>query len=122
MTKVEEQLYEMIFTNGTQMLSPEIDSTIFHAMTHQDTEILGTFCDFSGMHGEELKKLLIRGYMKNTSPNKELVKDIKKLIGYWFAALEDEGAYPWDLDECNNMARKYGYTMEDYKKYLSTIV
>ena len=68
MTKVEEKLYEMIFTDGKQMLSPEIDSTIFHAMTHQDTEILGMFCDFSGIHGEELKKLLIRGYLKGINP------------------------------------------------------
>lgn len=121
MTKAEEKLYEMIFYNGKQMLSPEIDSTIFHAMTHQDTEILGMFCDFSGIHGEELKKLLIRGYLKNINPNKELVEDIKKIIGYWFSALEDEGVYPWCVDECSSIARKYGYTMEDYKKYLSTI-
>ena len=64
MTRAEEKLYEMIFYNGKQILSPEIDSTIFHAMTHEDTEILGMFCDFSGIHGKDLKKLLIRGYLK----------------------------------------------------------
>ena len=122
MIKAEEKLYEMIFYNGKQMLSPEIDSTIFHAMTHEDTEILGMFCDFSGIHGEDLKKLLIRGYLKNISPKDEMVKDIKKLIGCWFSALEDEGCEPWENEECINMARKYGYTSEDYKKYLSTIV
>lgn len=53
------------------------------------------FCDFSGIHGEELKKLLIRGYLKNISPKDEMVQDIKKLIGYWFCALEDEGCEPW---------------------------
>lgn len=120
MTKAEEKLYEMIFTNGKHMISPEIDSTVFHAMTHQDTEILGMFCDFSGIHGEELKKLLIRGYLRNV--NREIEEDINKLIGYWFSALEDEGCEPWKNEECINMARKYGYTMEDYKKYLSTIV
>lgn len=122
MTKAEEKLYEMIFHNGKQMLSPEIDSTIFHAMTHEDTEILGMFCDFSGIHGEDLKKLLIRGYLKNISSKNEVVKDIKKLIGYWFSVLEDEGCEPWENEECVNMARKYGYTSEYYQKYLSTIV
>lgn len=122
MTKAEEKLYEMIFTNGKQILSPEIHSTIFQAMTHEDTEILGMFCDFSGMHGEELKKLLIRGYLKNISSKDEMVQDIKKLIGYWFCALEDVGCEPWENEKCINMARKYGYTSEDYKKYLSTIM
>lgn len=122
MTKAEEKLYEMIFYNGKQMLSPEIDSTIFHAMTHEDTEILGMLCDFSGIHGEDLKKLLIRGYLKNISPKDEMVKDIKKLIGYWFSTLEDEGCEPWNNEECINMARKYGYTLKDYENYLSTIV
>lgn len=122
MTKAEEKLYEMIFTNGKQMLSPEINSVDFHAMAHEDTEILGMFCDFSGIHGEELKKLLIRGYLKNISPKDEMVQDIKKLISCWFCALEDEGCGPWDDEECVNMARKYGYTKEDYQKYLSTIV
>ena len=55
-TKAEEKLYEMIFTNGKQMLSPEIDNCDFHAMTHEGTEILGMFCDFTNIHGEELKK------------------------------------------------------------------
>lgn len=64
MTKAEEKLYEMIFINGKQMLSPEIDSCVFHAMTHEDTEILGMFCDFAGIHSEELKRLFIRGYLK----------------------------------------------------------
>lgn len=120
MTKAEEKLYEIIFYNGKQMLSPEIPSIIFHAMTHEDTEILGMFCDFSGIHGEELKKLLIRGYLKNG--NRELEEDIKKLIGYWFSALEDGGCDPLANEDCMNMARKYGYTSRDYKNYLNTIV
>ena len=70
-TKAEEKLYEMIFTNGKQMLSPEINSCDFHVMTHEDTEILGMFCDFSGVHGKELKKLLIRGCLNSVSPNSE---------------------------------------------------
>ena len=79
MTKAEEELYKVMFTNGKQMLSPEIDSTIFHAMTHQDTEILGMFCDFSGIHGEELKNLLIRGYMKNV-PKSEIMGNWKRIL------------------------------------------
>lgn len=53
MTKAEEKLYEIIFTNGKQMLSPEINSIVFHAITHEDTEILGMFCDFADIHGKE---------------------------------------------------------------------
>lgn len=121
MTKAEEELYEIIFTDG-KILSHTLDSCDFHAMTYVDTEILGAFCDVTGIHGEDLKKLLIRGYLKNISPKDEMVKDIKKLIGYWFSALEDEGCEPLDDKECINMARKYGYTIEDYQKYLSTIV
>lgn len=49
-------------------------------------------------------------------------KDIKLLISRWFSALEDEGVYPWALEECIEMANKYYYTEEDYKKYLSTVV
>lgn len=63
MTKVENEVYQMIFSNDKQMLSPEIDSCGFHAMTHEDTEILGMFCDFSSIHGEKLKQILIRGYL-----------------------------------------------------------
>ena len=63
MTKAEEEVYKMIFTNGKQMLSPEINSVDFHAITHEDTEILGMFCDFTQIRGEALKRLLIRGYL-----------------------------------------------------------
>ena len=55
-------------------------------------------------------------------PTVEVEEDVKKLIGYWFSALEDEGCESWENEECINMARKYGYTSEDYQKYLSTIV
>lgn len=49
-------------------------------------------------------------------------KDIKWLIGKWFSALEDEGVNPWADNECIEIANKYLYTEEDYKKYLSTII
>lgn len=65
MTNAEKYLYKAIFFDGKQMLSPEINSVDFHAMTHEDTEILGKFCDFFGIHGEKLKEILIKGYMSN---------------------------------------------------------
>lgn len=71
MTNAEKYLYKTIFFDGKQMLSPEIDSTIFHAMTHEDTEILGMFCDFSGIHGEKLKEILIKGYMSNIKESRK---------------------------------------------------
>lgn len=49
-------------------------------------------------------------------------KDIKMLIGSWFSALEDECVNPWVRNDCMEIANKYWYTEEDYKKYLSTIV
>ena len=48
-------------------------------------------------------------------------KDIKMLIGKWFAALEDEGINPWMDEECVAIANKHWYTELDYKKYLSTL-
>lgn len=49
-------------------------------------------------------------------------KDIKMLIGKWFAALEDEGVNPWMNEECMKTANKYYYTETDYKSYLRTLV
>lgn len=63
MSKSEDMLHKMIFEDGKQMLSSEINSVDFHAMTHEDTEILGMFCDFTGIHGEKLKRILIKGYL-----------------------------------------------------------
>lgn len=56
-------LKKKIFDNGKMMLSPEVDSCIFHNMSHTDTEILGMFCDFTNIHGEELKSILLNGYL-----------------------------------------------------------
>lgn len=39
------------------------DSIYFHNMTREETEILGYFCDFTGIHGEQLKGVLVRGYL-----------------------------------------------------------
>ena len=49
-------------------------------------------------------------------------KDVKRLIGVWFASLEDEGVDPWKSHKCMEMADKYDYTEEDYEEYLNTLV
>lgn len=54
---------EQIFENGKMMLTPGINSVDFHAMTHEDAEILGMFCDFTGIHGDGIKRLLIEGLL-----------------------------------------------------------
>lgn len=54
---------QQIFENGKMMLTPGIDSVDFHAMTHEDTEILGMFCDFTGLHGDSIKRILIEGLL-----------------------------------------------------------
>lgn len=63
LSKEKATLYELIFVNGKKMLSPEVDSCMFHNMTHRDTEILGMFCDHTNIHGEKLKNLLLEGYL-----------------------------------------------------------
>ena len=51
----------------------------------------------------------------------EMLKDIHILIGNWFLALEDECCDPWDISKCISIAKKYNYTMKDYKEFLKTI-
>lgn len=79
MTKAEDEVYQMIFSNGKQTPSPEIGSTNFHVMTHEDTEILGMFCDFTAIRGEKLKLLLIRGYLKN-NPKAEILGNWRRIL------------------------------------------
>lgn len=79
MTKAEDEAYQMIFTNGKQSLSPENDSVNFHAMKHEDTEILGMFCDFTAIRGEKLKLLLIRGYLKS-NPKAEILGNWRRIL------------------------------------------
>lgn len=47
------------------------DSCNFHAMTHEETEILGAFCDMTAIHGDDLKEVLIRGYISRMTKPKE---------------------------------------------------
>lgn len=75
---------------------------------------------------EAYKKGYAKGYedckrytvLKN---EESLMNDIKFLIENWFSALEDEGAEPWEEEDCVRMANKYQYTKEDYKKFLNMI-
>ena len=62
--KLKASLNESIFKNSNEMLSPEINSCIYHNLTHRDTEILGMFCDHTNVHGEELKNILLEGYIR----------------------------------------------------------
>ena len=65
-SKEKAALYKLIFANEKEMLSPEVDSCMFHNLTHRDTEILGMFCDHTNIHGEELKNLLLEGYLNRS--------------------------------------------------------
>ena len=58
-----EILHDTFFRNGNMNHLEECNSVNYHAITHEDTEILGAFCDVTGFHGNDLQKLLILGYM-----------------------------------------------------------
>ena len=61
------------FRNDKFLLEDEDegDSCSFHAMTHEETEILGIFCDITAIHGDDLKEVLIRGYLSRMTKQKE---------------------------------------------------
>lgn len=64
MTNTEyEILQDTFFQNGNMNHLEECNSVNYHAITHEDTEILGAFCDVTGFHGNDLQKLLILGYI-----------------------------------------------------------
>ena len=70
MTNTYETLQDTFFQNGNMNHLEECNSINYHAITHEDTEILGAFCDVTGFHGNDLKKLLILGYMNWQGENK----------------------------------------------------
>lgn len=109
MTKAENEVYNMIFTNGKQVLSPVIDSVNFHAMTHEDTEILGMFCDFTAIRGEKLKLLLIRGYLRSNSQ--------AEFLGNWRRILirNDKGGCIGARMICPSCNKDNGH--DEYMKY-----
>lgn len=61
------------FRNDKFLLEDEDegDSCNFHAMTHQETEILGIFCDVTGIYGAALEEVLVRGYLSRMTKLKE---------------------------------------------------
>ena len=60
-----EALFEMARSEDEV---PEMDNSInYHAMDIEDTEILGSFCDMTAIHGEKLKEVLVEGYLKITA-------------------------------------------------------
>lgn len=72
MTNTEyETLHNTFFQNGNMNHLEECNSVNYHAITHEDTEILGVFCDVTAFHGNDLKKLLILGYMSWQGENNE---------------------------------------------------
>lgn len=71
-----EHLDKVVFEDGKRMLSPEINSCDFHKINHQDTEILGMFCDKINIHGEDLKRVLLFGYLEYMSNQKHNEVDV----------------------------------------------
>lgn len=65
--KYMEHLNESIFEYGFS----KIDNCDCHELTHEDTEILGMFCDVIPVHGDDLKRVLLLGYLEY---EKELVR------------------------------------------------
>lgn len=66
---MDQQLYEIMYNefyrSGLMNNLVEKNSCDYHSITHNDTEILGAFCDMTGIHNEKLKRILLLGYMAN---------------------------------------------------------
>lgn len=58
-----DHLMNEIFNDGYKDWCSFYDSAILHNMTIVEMEILGQFCDYTGIHGDELKQVLIRGWI-----------------------------------------------------------
>lgn len=67
MDNIEKLINKLSFyLKGNMMFSSESDerdSCKFHNLTHEDTKILGVFCDLTNIHGENLMNVLIKGYL-----------------------------------------------------------
>lgn len=61
--------HKIIFENTNRLSNSDRDSVEFHAMSHDDTEILGQFCDATGIHGRELEEILILGLIERNKRN-----------------------------------------------------
>lgn len=90
---IEEKLKEDFFDESKYV--PEGDSCDNHAMTHEDTEILGMFCDVTAIHGEVLKDVLIKGYLRRMI-DIELQATVKKTAPTnYFQIGEDGRMFSW---------------------------
>lgn len=71
-----EHLNKMIFGNEMLFLSEPNIGTKGCVFTPYDKIIAGTFCEKTDVHGEELKKILLLGYMENNKiEHKERMKN-----------------------------------------------
>lgn len=61
--------HEIIFENTRRFPNSDRDSVELHAMSHDDTEILGQFCDAVCIHGKQLEEILILGLMERNRRN-----------------------------------------------------
>ena len=60
-----ESLFERVRLDDERS---ETDNSVkYHAMNIEDTEILGSFCDMTAIHGEKLKEVLVEGYLKTVT-------------------------------------------------------
>lgn len=71
--KLVDTLINDWFTDNKIQLSDNQvgDSCNYHAMTHEETKILGIFCDITAIHGNDLKEVLIRGYLSRITKSKK---------------------------------------------------
>ena len=105
---IEEKLKEDFFQESKYI--SDGDSCDNHAMTHEDTEILGMFCDVTSIRGEDLKDVLIKGYLKRMVDieTQELIKkatptnyfqvgvDGRMFSWFMYADLTTDGKYTAD--------------------------
>ena len=61
--------HEIIFENTHRFPNSDKDSVELHAMSHEETEILGQFCDAVAIYGEQLEEILILGLMEKNRRN-----------------------------------------------------
>lgn len=64
MDNIEKTINLLTFyIKGRMNFLKEDDICESHNLTHKDTEILGVFCDFTNIHGDELIDILVKGYI-----------------------------------------------------------
>ena len=107
---IKRKEYEFLKENAEKNINAECE--ILRVKENQYKEIARAMEEYSAT----LEALDVLNHLVDS-----LVDDVKLLISRWFSALEDEGAEPWRLDDCVEIANKYEYTREDYAKYINSI-